>query len=181
MSGDPRFGSHGAPTGAGGQRVPPLHQPNPAHLRPSSSPPPLQRPPAQQPPPPRPADEDEAIELIEDEPFDVPDEPTSPAPGGQPMNLPHPAQPAPKKITFGPEIQHRVENWTRQPHANGQGSVRVRSFHGKLSEQGLEYMDHHINEWLDRHPEIEVKFVTSSIGVFDGKIKEPAVILQVWY
>lgn len=91
------------------------------------------------------------------------------------------AQVAHKKITFGPEMQQRQANYTRQLNANGTGSCRVRSFHGKLSEQGLEYMDHSINEWLDHHPEIEVKFVTSSIGQFDGKMKEPAVILQVWY
>ena len=42
-------------------------------------------------------------------------------------------------------------------------------------------MDDLINEWLDAHPEIEVKFVTSTIGMFDGKMKDLAVILNVWY
>jgi hypothetical protein len=126
------------------------------------------------------------IELIDEDPVDL-EEVASDAPAQAGM-MPQPgagaapvAMPTAKKITFGPEIQQRTANWKRQPHANGQGSVRVRSFHGKLSEQGLEYMDHFINEWLDQHPEIEVKFVTSSIGMFDGKMKEPAVIMQVWY
>jgi hypothetical protein len=77
--------------------------------------------------------------------------------------------------------RHYTENWKRQAHTTGTGAVRVRSFHGRLSEQGLEYMDHAINDWLDHHPEIEIKNVTSSVGLFDGKMKEPAVILNLWY
>jgi hypothetical protein len=42
-------------------------------------------------------------------------------------------------------------------------------------------MDDKINEWLDGHPEIEIKNVTSTVGLYDGKIKEPALILNVWY
>jgi hypothetical protein len=91
-----------------------------------------------------------------------------------------PAAPV-RKITFGPELGHKKHNWTRQPKCDGTGACRMRSFHGKLSEQGLEYLDDAINVWLDQHPEIEVKFVTSNIGMFDGKMKDLAVILQVWY
>ena len=127
--------------------------------------------------PPAPADdlvELDPLEVIEDEP--VPMDSKS-----DDDNHPAPAPATPKKITFGPEVHHRQTNYTRKPNANSTGSCRVRSFHGKLSEQGLEYLDHSINDWLDHHPEIEVKSVTSAIGQFDGKIKEPAVILQVWY
>jgi hypothetical protein len=77
--------------------------------------------------------------------------------------------------------QQWSENWKRQTHVNAGGAIRVRSFHGRLSEQGLEYMDHLINDWLDGHPEVEIKNVTSSVGMFDGKMKEPAVILNLWY
>ncbi len=45
----------------------------------------------------------------------------------------------------------------------------------------MDYLDNAINEWLDQHPEVEVKFVTQSIGMFDGKIKDLALILNVWY
>jgi hypothetical protein len=41
-------------------------------------------------------------------------------------------------------------------------------------------MDQTINEWLDAHPQYEVKFVNATIGTFTGKIKEPALICQVW-
>lgn len=91
-----------------------------------------------------------------------------------------PAAPAKKIKAFGIQ-ESQTHQYKREPKTTGTGSVRVRSFHGKLSEQGLEYIDNAINSWLDQHPEIEVKNVTSSIGMFDGKMKEPALILNIWY
>jgi hypothetical protein len=78
-------------------------------------------------------------------------------------------------------IGSRRDRFQRTPMKTGNGACRMRSFHGKLSDQGLEYLDNAINEWLDDHPEVEVKFVTSSVGVFEGKIREPALILNLWY
>ncbi len=75
----------------------------------------------------------------------------------------------------------RKDEYKRTAYADGKGACRVRSFHGRLSAQGLEYMDNQINEWLDAHPEVEVKFVTSSVGTFEGKIREPALVLNMWY
>jgi hypothetical protein len=57
----------------------------------------------------------------------------------------------------------------------------VKTFHGKYSDQGMEHLDDVINEWLDNHPEVEVKFVTSTVNVFEGKIREPALVLNLWY
>ena len=35
-----------------------------------------------------------------------------------------------------------------------------------------------VNQWIDGHPEVEIKFVTSTVGLYEGKIKEPALICQ---
>ena len=78
-------------------------------------------------------------------------------------------------------VNHSTRSWKRQPHNTNIGAIRVRTFHGRLSEQGLEYMDNAINDWLDRNPDIELKNITSTVGLFDGKIKEPALILNLWY
>ena len=75
----------------------------------------------------------------------------------------------------------RKNAWHRQPNLTHTGAVRVRTFHGKLSQQGLEYLDNQVNEWLDTHPEVEVKSVTSTVGTFEGKMREPALILNLWY
>jgi hypothetical protein len=71
--------------------------------------------------------------------------------------------------------------YNRPTHSNKTGAVRMRTFHCRLSEQGIEYLDQIINDWLESHPDFEVKFVTSTIGMWDGKLKEPTLILNVWY
>ena len=91
-----------------------------------------------------------------------------------------PAPPA-KKITFGSEMHHKTHAWKRTPAKTGQGACRVKTFHGKYSEQGLEYLDNAINEWLDANPDVEVKFVTPTVLQFEGKVRENALVLNVWY
>jgi hypothetical protein len=89
---------------------------------------------------------------------------------------------APKKmIAFGADLITTQHQWKRQPVSTGHGACRVKSFHGKYSDQGLEYLDNAINEWLDAHPEVEVKFVTPTVMTFEGKIREPALVLNIWY
>ncbi len=75
----------------------------------------------------------------------------------------------------------RKSNWHRQPNITHAGAVRLRTFHGKLSREGLEYLDNQVNEWLDTHPEVEIKNVTSTVGTFEGKIRELALVLNIWY
>jgi hypothetical protein len=61
------------------------------------------------------------------------------------------------------------------------GAVRVKSFHGRLTDDGLHRLDEKINEWLEVHPEIEVKFAVTSIGKWNDKSQEPAMIINVWW
>ena len=91
------------------------------------------------------------------------------------------ARPTVSKISFGAETATRTHQWKRKPVVSGHGAVRVRTFHAKLSDQGLDYIDEGINVWLDEHPEIDIKFVTTSVGMFDGKFKDFALIVNVWY
>jgi len=70
--------------------------------------------------------------------------------------------------------------WKRACTMTGTGAMHVKSFHCKLSGEALENMDRQINEWLDAHPECEVKFVSTAIGEWIGKVKEDNLILSVW-
>jgi hypothetical protein len=117
-------------------------------------------------------DELEPIALIEEEAAVA----APPGPNTAPQ-----APPKSKIKAFGIDEHKAHHDWKRQPVKTGSGACRVRSFHGKYSEQGLEYLDNVINEWLDSHPEIEVKFVTSTVMTFEGKVREPALVLNVWY
>jgi len=72
------------------------------------------------------------------------------------------------------------ERWSRTPNTTGTGAIHVKSFHCKLTGDSLTYLDQQINEWLDAHPQYEVKMVTTSIGEWTGKLKEPNLIVNVW-
>ena len=52
---------------------------------------------------------------------------------------------------------------------------------GNRSRTSSEKQDiEQINEWLDAHPDHEVKFSTATVGDWTGKLKEPNLIVQVW-
>lgn len=81
---------------------------------------------------------------------------------------------------LGYKGKRHEEKWTRTPNTTGDGAIHVRTFHSKLTDDALEYLDQSINEWLDAHPQYEVKFVSSSVGILTGKLKEPHLICQLW-
>lgn len=60
-------------------------------------------------------------------------------------------------------------------------ATRCRTFHCKLSEGAIEFLNMQVNEWLDRETDIAVKFVRSDIGMFEGKHKEPNLILTLFF
>lgn len=77
-------------------------------------------------------------------------------------------------------VTHRTD-FDRKTAVTGQGICRVRTFHSKIQVESLEYLDNTINDWLDENPDVEVKLVTSTIGVMAGKHPEPNLILNIWY
>lgn len=88
----------------------------------------------------------------------------------------------PKIQAFEAKMSKRHEDtWNRTPITPGTGAIHVRTFHCKLTEDSLVYLDQQVNEWLDAHPQYEVKFSSMHIGEWTGKLgKEPHVIMQVW-
>ncbi|MBN1341963.1 MAG: hypothetical protein JXQ73_04745 [Phycisphaerae bacterium] len=72
-------------------------------------------------------------------------------------------------------------DFKRGVNKSGQGATRSRTFHAKLNDSSLAYMDQLINEWIDGDPEVEIKFATSSVGVVEGKHAEPHLIITVFY
>ncbi|HMN95548.1 MAG TPA: hypothetical protein PKC43_04920 [Phycisphaerales bacterium] len=98
----------------------------------------------------------------------------------QPPQPPAPPTSSPKIIRAIGESRRHEESWDRTPNTTGTGAIHVRTFHCKLTDEALIYLDQQINEWLDAHPQYEVKFSTTSVGEFTGKLKEPHLIVQVW-
>lgn len=102
--------------------------------------------------------EDEAIEVVHDSPAGLK-----------------------KKIkAFGKGGRHE-DNWSRTPNTTGEGAIHVQTFFSKITSDAVAYMDQSINEWMDEHPEYEVKFVNSTIGTMRGKQgPQEVIICQVW-
>ena len=70
----------------------------------------------------------------------------------------------------------------RRPlNKTGQGATRVRIFHARLSDGAVRNMNLQVNQWLDRHPDIEIKFANTSVGTWEGKHAEPNLILTLFY
>jgi hypothetical protein len=77
--------------------------------------------------------------------------------------------------------KHHEDKLKRPLGGPRDAASRIRTFHSKLTDAGLANMDDVINEWLDSHPEIFIKTVTSSIGIFESKTKEPHIFVCVFY
>ena len=71
--------------------------------------------------------------------------------------------------------------YKRSLSPNVAGATRCRTFHCKLSEAAVEFMNNQINEWLDHNDKIVIKFSNSTIGNFEGKHTEPNLIVTVFY
>ena len=94
-----------------------------------------------------------------------------------------PAEPPPPKIHAFEQklgVRKHEDSWNRTPNSMGTGAIHVKSFHCKLNDDSLVYMDQQINEWLDAHPQYEVKLVTTAVGEWVGKMKEMQMVVQVW-
>jgi hypothetical protein len=74
------------------------------------------------------------------------------------------------------------EEMYRKPghHAAG-AATRMRTFHAKLSEGAILHLDQQVNSWLDTHPDIQIRFATTTVGTWEGKHPEPNLILTIFY
>jgi hypothetical protein len=77
--------------------------------------------------------------------------------------------------------KHHEDKLKRPLGGPRDAASRIRTFHSKLTDAGLANMDDMINDWLDSHPDVYIKTVTSSIGIFESKTKEPHLFICVFY
>ncbi len=132
-------------------------------------------------------------------PTDAPDQSAGDAPRIQHTKpgIGHPAAPPPEEPlpvaesttpvglsrnirAIGEKSTRHEEQWARTPNTTGTGAIHVKTFHAKLTDDALRYFDQTVNEWLDAHPQYEVKLVSTSVGILTGKLKEPHLICQIW-
>ena len=81
-----------------------------------------------------------------------------------------------------PGVGEIREQQLRRPLLKGSpNATRCRTFHCKLADGPIAYMNEQINEWADSSDDIEIKFATSTIGVVEGKHVDPHLIVTVFY
>jgi hypothetical protein len=61
--------------------------------------------------------------------------------------------------------------------------MKIQTFIGKVSIEGLHQMDDHINDWLRRNNVTPIH-IQQSFGAdihHDGRRQEPIIIISIWY
>jgi len=71
--------------------------------------------------------------------------------------------------------------YQRELQPDGRGASRVRIYHCKLSDGPIIQLNRQINEWLDMHPDVQVKFATTNIGTWEGRHAEQHLIVTLYY
>lgn len=74
------------------------------------------------------------------------------------------------------QTQFRRPLLTGSPYA-----TRCKTFHCKLADGPLVSLNDLINEWIDMHDDVEVKFATTVVGVVEGKHNDPHLIVTIFY
>lgn len=60
-------------------------------------------------------------------------------------------------------------------------ATRCKTFHTKLADASMAYMDQQINDWLDSHEDVRVKFATTTVGVVEGKHSDAHLIVTLFF
>ena len=80
------------------------------------------------------------------------------------------------------KLGRETTEYHRALNSSEHGATRVRTFHAKLTDGAMSFLDRQINEWLDVNDDIVVKFTSNTIGQVEGKHRtEPHMIISVWY
>ena len=60
--------------------------------------------------------------------------------------------------------------------------IYLRTFFSKCTPQAIDYLDQHVNNWVDQ-TKSRIVFANQSFGVIEGKggQKDPNLFLNVWY
>jgi len=87
-----------------------------------------------------------------------------------------------KTMSSETALGQRVESqFKRALNPTSRGATRMRTFHAKLGDAAMTYMEQQINEWVDSQDDVVIKFCNTTIGVVEGKRQEPHLIISVWY
>ena len=73
------------------------------------------------------------------------------------------------------------ERFKRPLDPKTSAASRCRTFHCRISQGAVDFLNEQVNDWLDQNKDITIKFSNTVIGMFEGKHTEPNLILTVFY
>lgn len=76
---------------------------------------------------------------------------------------------------------HHDEKLKRPLSGATDAPTRCRTFHSKLNDASIAYMNDQINEWVDSDVRIFIKTVSTAVGLFEGKHPEPHLFITMFY
>lgn len=76
---------------------------------------------------------------------------------------------------------YQEKQYQREVLRGSPNATRCRTFHCKLADGPMTHLNEQINDWVDEHEDVEIKFATSTIGVIEGKHNDPHLIITVFY
>jgi hypothetical protein len=80
--------------------------------------------------------------------------------------------------TFGQVAAHE---WRRELLTGSPNATRCKTFHCKLADGPIAFLNEQINDWADADENIEIKFATTTIGIIEGKHADTHLIITVFY
>lgn len=84
-------------------------------------------------------------------------------------------------VFSGNQAKRDEGKYNRRLEPNAPAATRCRTFHSKLNEGAVAFMNDQINNWVDSEADVRIKFASSTIGVFEGKHADPNLIVTVFY
>ena len=86
---------------------------------------------------------------------------------------------------FGAGVERHVhfkeEGYQRPLLKDSPFATRCRTFHAKLTDAAVTNLNGMINDWVDAHEEVQIKFAETVVGIVEGKAHEPHLIITVFY
>jgi hypothetical protein len=74
-----------------------------------------------------------------------------------------------------------ASSFTRPLNPTGKGASRIRTFYAKFSEGAIRHMEQQVNVWLDKNPDIEIKFANTTLGRSEERNNETYIIMTLFY
>jgi len=91
------------------------------------------------------------------------------------------APPPPIRAFGGGRAAETDGKYRRALLSDGPNATRCRTFHCKLTDASMSHLDQQVNDWVDQHEGVVVKFATSAVGVVEGKHSDPHLIVTIFY